>query len=193
MILIRKIATRLISSPLISSLIRGTMGIKPIDTLVERGLIVGENLLIMNGVLIDPSHCWLITIGNNVVLSPFVHILAHDTSTKKWCGYTRIGRVVIGNNAFIGANSVILPGVTIGENSVIGAGSVVTHSIPDNVVAAGNPCRVISTLDSYRQKLDLQFESAPHWDERYTIRNNITPEMKREMKEKLSNTLGFVK
>ncbi|PQA77836.1 DapH/DapD/GlmU-related protein [Rhodoferax sp. TS-BS-61-7] len=55
--------------------------------------------------------------------------------------------VEIGDNVFIGANSIILKGVTIGENSVIGAGSVVTKSIPSNCVVAGNPARVIKLLD----------------------------------------------
>ena len=52
----------------------------------------------------------------------------------------------IGNKVWIGANSVVLPGVTIGENSVIGAGSIVTRDIPANVIAAGNPCRVIREI-----------------------------------------------
>ena len=54
--------------------------------------------------------------------------------------------VRIGNNVWIGGNTVICPGVTIGNNCVIGAGSVVTRDIPDWVVAAGNPCRVIRSI-----------------------------------------------
>ena len=52
----------------------------------------------------------------------------------------------IGNNVWIGANSVILPGVTIGDNTVIGAGSIVTRDVPANVVAVGNPCRVMREI-----------------------------------------------
>ena len=51
--------------------------------------------------------------------------------------------VKIGNNVWIGGGSILLPGVTVGDNVVIGAGSVVTRDIPDNVIACGNPCRVI--------------------------------------------------
>lgn len=54
--------------------------------------------------------------------------------------------VTIGNNVWIGGNTTILPGVTIGDNTTIGAGSVVTKNIPSNVVAAGNPCKVIKEL-----------------------------------------------
>jgi acetyltransferase-like isoleucine patch superfamily enzyme len=56
--------------------------------------------------------------------------------------------VTIGRRVFIGTNSIILKGVTIGHNTVIGAGSVVTTDIPENVVAAGNPCRPIRTLSA---------------------------------------------
>ena len=55
----------------------------------------------------------------------------------------------IGNNVWLGANSVILPGVTVGENTVIGAGSVVTKDIPANVVAVGNPCRVLREIGEH--------------------------------------------
>ena len=54
----------------------------------------------------------------------------------------------INDGAWIGGGAIILPGVTIGKNSVIGAGSIVTHSIPDNCVAIGNPCRVIKQIDN---------------------------------------------
>ena len=53
----------------------------------------------------------------------------------------------IGNNVWIGGGSIILPGITIGDNTTIGAGSVVTKSIPDNCVAAGNPCRIIRKIE----------------------------------------------
>ena len=60
--------------------------------------------------------------------------------------------VHIGANVWIGAGAVILPGVTIGENSVIGAGSIVTHNIPANVVAVGNPCRVMREINEHDRK-----------------------------------------
>ena len=54
--------------------------------------------------------------------------------------------IAIGENAWLGADVTVLPGVTIGKNSVIGAGSVVTKDIPENVVAVGNPCRVLRQI-----------------------------------------------
>ena len=65
--------------------------------------------------------------------------------------------IVVGDNVYIGTNSIILPGVTIGSNVVIGAGSVVSKDIPDGVVVAGAPARVIKTTDEYFKK--IQHES----------------------------------
>lgn len=80
------------------------------EQLKELGMVVGSNFNRMHGTIIDDSHCWLITIGDNVTMAPRVHILAHDASTCHHLGYARIGRVDIGNNVFIGADAVVLPG-----------------------------------------------------------------------------------
>lgn len=87
-----------------------------------------------------------ITIGNNVRVGANVTIMDGDAHQDD----PRAGMnapVHICENVWIGANSIVLKGVTIGRNSLIGAGSVVTKDIPSNVVAAGNPCRVIKSLD----------------------------------------------
>ena len=90
-----------------------------------------------------------VTIGDNVMIAPNVSIYTaghpvHPESRNS--GYEYGIPVSIGNNVWIGGNVVILPGVSIGDNVVIGAGSVVTKSIPDNVIAAGNPCRIIREI-----------------------------------------------
>ena len=93
-----------------------------------------------------------ILIGNNVIIAPNVQII---TVNHPICH--KIGRhnqiyakgITIKDNVWIGAGAIILPGVTIGENSVIGAGSVVIENIPPNVVAAGNPCKVIRKINLY--------------------------------------------
>ena len=120
--------------------------------LIKRGLKVGKNFHRMGGVIIDPSHCYHITIGDNVTLAPRVHILAHDSSTYIFLGKTRAANVVIGNNVFVGAGSIILPGVHVGNRVIIGAGSIVTKDIPDNSVAVGNPAKVICGIDEYLAK-----------------------------------------
>ena len=90
-----------------------------------------------------------VTIGENVLLAPNVSIYTaghpvHPAARQS--GYEYGIPVTIGNNVWIGGNVVITPGVHIGDNVVIGAGSVVTKDIPANVVAAGNPCRVIRRI-----------------------------------------------
>jgi putative colanic acid biosynthesis acetyltransferase WcaF len=54
-----------------------------------------------------------------------------------------VGKITIGEDAFIGARAFVMPGVTVGARAIVGAGSVVTHDVPEDVIAAGNPCRVI--------------------------------------------------
>ena len=66
---------------------------------------------------IDTSNCDLITIGDDVILAPNVHIVAHDASLKNFLGVKKLGRVTIGSRVFIGANSVVLPGVEIGDDA----------------------------------------------------------------------------
>jgi len=79
------------------------------ERLVKMGMKVGKGFKRLNGVILDPSHCWLIEIGDHVTLAPRVHILCHDASTKEFLNYTKIGRVTIGDHVFIGAESVVLP------------------------------------------------------------------------------------
>lgn len=141
------------------TIINKLRGNTDVPTLVKKGLTIGENVFVNFGCIIDESFCWLISLGNNVTLAPNVHILAHDASTKKELGYTKIGGVSIGSNVFVGAGTVILPGVNIGDKVVIGAGSVVTKDIPANSVAVGNPAKVICSYDEYMQKQKHCMES----------------------------------
>lgn len=120
--------------------------------LIKRGLKIGKDFKRLEGVIIDPSHCYHITIGDNVTLAPRVHILAHDASTRMFLGKTRAANVTIGNKVFVGAGTVILPGVHIGNRVIIGAGSIVTKDIPDNSVAVGNPAKVVYGIDNYLEK-----------------------------------------
>jgi galactoside O-acetyltransferase len=82
-------------------------------------------------------------IGPNVTIATAGHPI--DPEMRRKVAQFNVP-VTIGDNVWIGANSVVLPGITIGENSVIGAGSVVTKDIPANVVAVGNPCKVLREI-----------------------------------------------
>lgn len=149
-------------------LIKGDLNL---GKLKKRGLKVGVNFKAIGQNIIDPSHCWHIEIGDNVVMAPRAHILAHDASTYSMFGYTRVANVKIGNNVFLGAGSIVLPGVTVGDNVVVGAGAVVTKDIPSNSVVAGNPAKVISTLEEYKNKIAVLFQHENTFNETFTLRN----------------------
>jgi acetyltransferase-like isoleucine patch superfamily enzyme len=103
------------------------------------------------------SEPFLIEIGDRVTITSGVLLLTHDGATwlvrADGCRRQRYGRIKVGNDVFIGSNSIILPGVTIGSRVVIGAGSVVTRNVPDNSVVAGSPARVLRTFDEYAAKV----------------------------------------
>ncbi len=162
------------------------------ERLVSMGMTVGMNFKRLNGVILDPGHCWLIEIGDNVTMAPRVHILCHDASTKQFLNYTKIGRVTIGNNVFIGAESVVLPNVTIGDNCIIGANSTVTKDIPAGHVAAGSPARIICTLEEYLAKERSRMETAPCYGEEYTLRKNVSMEKRLEQKNALAGKIGYI-
>ena len=102
-----------------------------------------------NLTLVDDGHIYIgdkVMFGPNVVIATANHPIDVELRDRM-LQYNR--DVHIGKNAWIGAGVIIVPGVTIGENSVIGAGSVVTKDIPDNVVAVGNPCRVLREIGEH--------------------------------------------
>lgn len=121
--------------------------------------MIGKNIKIYgtSSVVIDETRPWLLKIGDDVRITHGVQILTHDYS--KSVLQTKFGEnigegeeTIIGNNVFIGMHSVILMGAHIGNNVIVGAGSVVHGVIPDDVVVAGNPARVICTLEEHLQK-----------------------------------------
>lgn len=145
-------------------------GEQNIDKLIRRGLTIGKNCK-LGSCIIDPSHCFHITIGDNVTFGPRVHVLAHDASTHVFLGYTRVANVSIGSNVFIGAYSIVMPGVTIGDNVVIGAGSIVTRDIPANSVAIGSPAKVVKSLDEYLDNKRAEMNDDNTFDDSFTLRN----------------------
>ena len=176
---------------LIKELLYRIRGDHTTKKLISMGMMVGKNFKRLNGVILDPSHCWLLEIGDDVTLAPRVHILCHDASTKTYLNYTKIGRVTIGDRVFIGAESVVLPGVTIGDDVVIGANSTVTHDIPANSVAVGSPARVICSLDEYLEKEKKNMDGSPVYDESYVI-GNITEEKRQKQKKELEGKIGYI-
>jgi len=131
------------------------------DYLLSRGMKVGNNCHIYSDATIDHTYPHLISIGDNVTISTNVTILAHDASTNVVQAGTKLGRVTIGNNVFIGTGSIILCDTRIGNNVVVGAGSLVTRDLPDNGVYAGSPARMICSIEEYREKMQKLRETRP--------------------------------
>lgn len=108
---------------------------------------VGENFYANHGcVILD---CAKVTFGDNVFIAPNCgfYTAGHPIdSERRNAGLEYAHPIIVGNNVWFGGGVQVMPGVTIGSNVVIGSGSVVTKDIPDNVVAVGNPCKVLRTI-----------------------------------------------
>lgn len=167
-------------------------GAYTVEKLIDMGLTVGKNFNPQQGYDLDPSHCWLITIGDDVTFGPQVRVLAHDASMHQALGYTRIGRVNIGNRVFIGAGSMVLPNVTIGDDVIVGAGSVVTHDIPSGKVYAGNPARELCSTEQFVNKHRQAMQTRPVYDASYTLRENVSAQKKAQQKEQLTDGVGYI-
>lgn len=145
------------------------------------GMHIGNDVFLPDSTWIDASHCFLISIGDHCGFGEECLILAHDAQMDEYLDAARIGRVVIHESSHIGARTVILPGVEIGPRTVVGAGSVVTKSLPADTVCAGNPARVICSLDEYLGKHRERIGRARTFEyAQYDIRVQ-TPERRAEL------------
>lgn len=165
----------------------------PTETLVKRGMKVGSNFNRQQGCFLDPTHCFLITIGDDVTMSIRVTVMAHDASTKKTLGYTKIGQIHIGNHVFVGANATILPGVIIGDYAVIGAGSIVTHDVPTRTVVAGVPAKVICGVDEFMDKFRSQMDESKLFGVEYRMDKGLDEEKKKEILAATDDKIAFIK
>jgi maltose O-acetyltransferase len=108
----------------------------------------GDNLFLnFNCIILD---CAKVTLGDNVFMAPNVQLYTayHPViASERIKGPEFAAPITIGNNVWLGGGVIVCPGVTIGDNTTIGAGSVVTKDIPANVVAVGNPCKVIKQIE----------------------------------------------
>jgi acetyltransferase-like isoleucine patch superfamily enzyme len=146
----------------------------------RRGIKIGDFSPIRPSIVVDLTRPCLIEIGNYCKISGGVAFLTHgfdlavlrEKYGELLCSS---GKIIIEDNVFIGTNAIVLKGVTIGTNSIIGAGSVVTHDIPPNSVAAGNPCKVIMSIDDYYQKRKIRYkeEAKRYALEKYNMTSKV--------------------
>ena len=150
------------------------------------GVQIGEDVTIYvpSKTLIDEQYPWMITIGNHVRITEGVKILTHDYAWsvgKRYTGgvFGASGVVEIGNNVFLGMNTIICRNVRIADNVIIGGGSVVTKDCLKAGVYAGNPARYITDLDSFcNKRKDLQATEAIELVRNYRRRFGKTPDKK---------------
>lgn len=133
---------------------------------------------------IDTLNPQFVEIGNNFISAPGSLITAHDASTFLFSRKYRVEKIIIGDNVFLGANSVILPGVNIGDNVIVGAGAVVAKDIPSNSVFACNPARFICSIDEYIKKCEQR-------DVLYGVPHSFLEEYKLGKPISLSNISEF--
>jgi maltose O-acetyltransferase len=155
-----------------------------IEALVELGLQIGNNVYVAPWVLIDPVAAYLISIGDSCRLAPRVHILAHDATSREALGYTRLAPVNIGSRVFLGADTLVLPGVTIGDDSVIGAGSLVSSDIPAGSLAVGRPARVVGNSHEFFERRKAQIDASP----KFTLSDAATPEGRARIRRQIEQT-----
>ena len=118
----------------------------------QQGMHLGSDVWLPASTWIDPDYCFLISIGDHCGFGEECLILAHDAQMDEFLDAARIGQVTIHESCHIGARTVILPGVVIGPKTIVGANSVVTRSLPPDTVCAGNPAKVICSLEDYLSK-----------------------------------------
>jgi acetyltransferase-like isoleucine patch superfamily enzyme len=151
----------------------------------RKGVTVGNNCRIY--IHSFGSEPFLISMGDSVTITSGVKIITHDGSSglvrdEQGRRYQRYAPVKIGNNVFVGVNSVILPGVTIGSNVVVAAGSVVTRDVPDNTIVGGVPARQIMNFESFSERIasscanDSELEHLPKYRARVALAIQIETE-----------------
>ena len=112
--------------------------------------------------MVDDTHIY---VGDYTMFGPkvTVAVAGHPVLPElRKQAYQYNAAVHIGKNCWIGANAVILPGITIGDNVVVGAGSVVTKDLPDNVVAVGNPCRILREINEHDREYYFKDRKIPN-------------------------------
>jgi len=169
-------------------------GMPDLELLAEAGVQLGKGVTVERGAKLDPGHPWLISIGDGSTIAPEVYIIAHDASVRQPMGWTKLQRVTIGADVFVGLRAIIMPGVTIGDGAIIGAGAVVTRDVPAGAVVGGNPAVVIAQRDDVIARREAGMAGRPTYEyEGWTVRGGITEQRKAQMRDELADGPGWTR
>ena len=156
------------------------------------GMVIGEAVWLPDSTAIDTSHCFLISIGDHCGFGEECVLLAHDAQMDEYLDAARLGRVVIRESCHLGARTIVLPGVTIGPRTIVGAGSVVTRTLPPDTVCAGNPARVICSLEEYLEKHRGRIAAARRFEYAQYDIAVLTPERRAELIAACDDGLAYM-
>lgn len=131
-----------------------------------QGCKIGQKTRLLCGINSFGTEPYLVEVGEDCLLSTDLRFFTHDGGVKVLNALNyfdgkamdKIGKIVIGNNCFIGHGAIILPGVTIGDNVIVGTCAIVTKDVPSNSVVAGVPARTICTIDDFYNKNKDNFQ-----------------------------------
>jgi carbonic anhydrase/acetyltransferase-like protein (isoleucine patch superfamily) len=152
---------------------------------MQRGLKVGKNVYIQLGVEFDPGYPYLIEIGDDCRITGGVMIMAHDATTFRDLGITRIAPVRILEGSFIGYGATILPGVTIGPRALVAARSFVNRDVGEDMAVAGNPARRFGSYSEILKSSIAAAQSATVFSREELDAGVVT---EKDLVDKLKNT-----
>jgi maltose O-acetyltransferase len=162
------------------------------EFLKKLGVQIGKNSTVLYPAYVDGRWPYLLEIGNNVVISINATILTHDASTAYAGDMVKVGKVIVHDHCFIGANCTILSGVSIGPESIVGAGSIISRDVPPNTVYAGNPARFICTVTEFIEKQRQSGKTRPFFKGSDFEHAFIKDKQKLLLRKSLQDTFGYV-
>lgn len=161
------------------------------EYLRKQGVRIGRNSSILYPSYVDGRLPYLLEIGDDVVISLYVTILTHD-ATSAWAGdLVKVGRVRIHDHVFIGANTTVMCNVSIGPNAIVGAGSVVSRDVPPDSVVAGNPAKLVCSMDQFKAKHRELGGRQPLFEGTQFQHPYLPDERKTLLSEQLQDTFGY--
>ena len=161
------------------------------EYLRKQGVRIGRNSSILYPSYVDGRLPYLLEIGDDVVISLYVTILTHD-ATSAWAGdLVKVGRVRINDQVFIGANTTVMCNVAIGPNAIVGAGSVISRDVPPDSVVAGNPAKLVCSMEKFKAKHRELGGRQPLFEGKNFQHPYVPDERKIFLNEQLQDTFGY--